>query len=196
MKKKLILVAAPPACGKTYVSQRLAEALPHLVYLDKDDLGELIRAAFAVAHEDFNMDGGFYAENLRRAEYDTLLHIALSTLRFEEYVLVNAPFGKEIRDGAFMKTLKDKVNESGADLLVIWVTAPLALCYERMKQRNSDRDTGKLQNWESYAAKINYTPPYELETMGAVDGFLVFDNRDSQTLQKSLEEALHLILEK
>jgi hypothetical protein len=65
-----------------------------------------------------------------------------------------------------------------------------------MKQRNSDRDTGKLQNWESYVAKINYTPPYELETMGAVDGFLVFDNRDSQTLQQSLKEAMRLILEK
>ena len=34
MKKKLILVAAPPACGKTYVSELLAKALKNTVYLD------------------------------------------------------------------------------------------------------------------------------------------------------------------
>ena len=42
MKKKLIFVAAPPACGKTYVSQRIAEAVPQMVYLDKDDLCDLL----------------------------------------------------------------------------------------------------------------------------------------------------------
>ena len=36
MKKKLILVTSPPACGKTYISKKLAEELAHVVYLDKD----------------------------------------------------------------------------------------------------------------------------------------------------------------
>ena len=36
--KKLILVTSPPACGKTYVSKKLAENLKHVVYLDKDTL--------------------------------------------------------------------------------------------------------------------------------------------------------------
>ena len=36
--KKLILVTSPPACGKTYVSKKLAENLNHVVYLDKDTL--------------------------------------------------------------------------------------------------------------------------------------------------------------
>ena len=38
MSKKLILVVSPPACGKTYVSKKLAGALKHVVYLDKDTL--------------------------------------------------------------------------------------------------------------------------------------------------------------
>lgn len=38
MKKKLILVTSPPACGKTYVAMKLAAELNHVVYLDKDAL--------------------------------------------------------------------------------------------------------------------------------------------------------------
>ena len=42
MSKKLILVVSPPACGKTYVSKKLAGALKHVVYLDKDiDIKEI-----------------------------------------------------------------------------------------------------------------------------------------------------------
>ena len=36
--KKLILVTSPPACGKTFISRKLAKALPNCVYLDKDTL--------------------------------------------------------------------------------------------------------------------------------------------------------------
>ena len=32
--KRLILVTSPPACGKTYISKKLAENLRHVVYLD------------------------------------------------------------------------------------------------------------------------------------------------------------------
>lgn len=50
MKKKLIIVSAPPASGKTYVSKMLAKNLKHVVYLDKDDLVPLSNVAFKVAN--------------------------------------------------------------------------------------------------------------------------------------------------
>ena len=37
-RKKFILVVSPPACGKTYVSKKLAENIENIVYLDKDTL--------------------------------------------------------------------------------------------------------------------------------------------------------------
>ena len=157
MNKKLILVAAPPACGKTYLSLQIAEKLPHIVYLDKDDLGDLVRAAFSAAGKEADMDGDFYKENIRQAEYATIMHIALSTLRFEDRVLLNAPLSKEVRDVEYMMDIKAKANALGAQLLLIWVTAPTEICYERMKKRNSDRDTLKLQDWDNYVRKINYT---------------------------------------
>ena len=190
MEKKLILVASPPACGKTYVSQLIANKVDHAVYLDKDDLCELLRAAFSVAGREVDMDGDFYLENLRPAEYATILYIAFSTLRFADRVILNGPFGKEVRDTAFMRELKEKANENGAALILVWVTAPIELCYERMKTRNSDRDVLKLAGWDSYVKKTDYTPPYPLEEQGAVDGMIIFDTRDDVAVQASLEETL------
>ncbi len=190
MKKKLILVASPPACGKTYVSELIAKSVGHIVYLDKDDLCDLLRVSFAVSGQVLDMDGDFYINNLRPAEYSTILNIAFSALRFADHVILNAPFGKEVRNTAYMKTLKDRVNQQDAELMLIWVTAPISLCYERMKKRNSDRDLFKMNHWEDYVKKTNYTPPRELEKMGAVDKFIIFDTKDDSAIRFSLEETL------
>ena len=175
MKKKLILVAAPPACGKTYVSELIAKSAEHIVYLDKDDLADLIRASFAVSGNEIDMDGDFYINNLRPSEYSTIFNIAFSALRFENIVLVNAPFGKEVRDAEYMRELKNRANQNNAELFVIWVSASKEICYERMLKRNSDRDIHKLNNWEDYIKNINFTPPFELEKREAVDKFIIFD---------------------
>ena len=193
MDKNLILIASPPASGKTYVCEHIAKALGQAVYLDKDDLTLLVRAAFSVAGREFDMDGEFYKKNLRDLEYQTLMHIAFSNLRFENCVLVNAPLGKEIRSSEYMKALKEKANANGARLMLIWVSSPSEICRERMTKRGSDRDTLKLASWEDYVKNINYTPPYELKKCGAVDDFLVFDNKDEKAFDESMKKALGLI---
>ena len=190
MEKKLIFVAAPPACGKTYVSELVAREAQPMVYLDKDDLCHLLRAAFAVAGEGVNMDGNFYLENLRPAEYSTILQIGFSALRYADRVLINAPFGAEVRDPGFMKAMKQKANACGAQLVLIWVMATPELCYRRMKERNSDRDTRKLADWDRYVKTLNFAPPSDLETQCAVDRLIVFDTKDDLTVRSSLEETL------
>ena len=195
MRKKLILVASPPACGKTYVSELIAKSVEHIVYLDKDDLCDLLRAAFVVSGNEIDMDGEFYINNLRFAEYSAILDIAFSALRFEDYVILNAPFGKEVRDAEYMQALKNRAEENDTQLLLIWVMASEKTCFERMKKRNSDRDLLKLQNFEQYVKQINFTPPYELEAAGAVDGFIVFDNSDDASIKRCLNETLKMILE-
>ncbi len=195
MKKKLILVAAPPACGKTYVSELIARSVGHIVYLDKDDLADLVRRSFELCGESLNMDGEFYSKNLRPYEYSTILHIAFSTLRFEELVLLNAPLSREVRDGEYMHSLKERAASLDAELVLIWVTAPLDVCYERMKKRNSDRDTLKLENWDEYVKKIDYTAPTKLIDDEAVDRLIVFDTANDDTFASSLEKTLEIIRE-
>ena len=190
--KKLIFIAAPPASGKTYVAEKLAASLPTVVYLDKDDLGDLMRASFIASGKEVDMDGAFYIENLRSAEYSTILHIAFSTLRFADCVMLNAPFGREVRDVNYMRSLRARANECGAELILIWVSTPLPLIYERMKARGADRDTKKLEDFEGYISKINYTPPYELASC-AVDDFLIFDTESEESFECSLKAALKRI---
>lgn len=193
MSKILVLVAAPPACGKTYVSERIAKSAEHIVYLDKDDLADLLRASFSVLGRPVDMDGAFYTDNLRPSEYSTIMNIAFSALRFEEIVLVNAPFGKEVRDEKYMRELKDRANQNGAQLFLIWVTASEEICHERMIKRNSDRDIQKLENWDDYVKKIDFTPPFELKEKGAVDEFIIFDNNSEEAINKSLDETMKLL---
>ena len=191
--KKLILVAAPPASGKTYVSESLSRSIPQSVYLDKDDLGTLIQAAFTASGEPYDMDGEFYKANLRPAEYTTLMNIAFSTLRFADCVIVNAPFGKEVRDFETFEAWKKCANDYGAKLILIWVNTPPHLCYERMKSRGALRDSKKLEDFESYVASINYNPPVELFEKGCVDTYILFDTQNELCFQQSLEETLHIL---
>lgn len=193
MKKKLILVASPPACGKTFVSERIAKELKHIVYLDKDDLAVILRRAFELCGEELNMDGEFYSRNLRAYEYSTIINIAFSTLRFEELVLLNAPLSREVRDVEYMKGLKSRAEELGAGLVLIWVTTPVSVCRERMAKRNSDRDTLKLEAWDEYVKNIDYSAPLLLRAENAVDRFIVFDNESDESFARSLEETLQIL---
>ena len=75
MKKKLILVTSPPACGKTYISKMLATNLDHVVYLDKDTLIPLSNVAYRVAGEEINRSSQFFEDNIRNVEYEVVLII-------------------------------------------------------------------------------------------------------------------------
>ena len=156
MRKKLILVAAPPACGKNFVSELICTKIKNIAYLDKDDLADLLYCSFTLCEQKIDMDGEFYLKNLRSAEYETLLRLAFSSLRFETLVLVNAPFLKEVRDVEYMRTIKERAMTLGAELVVIWVNTPIEVCYERMKKRNSNRDLLKLLEWSEYVKKVDY----------------------------------------
>ena len=194
-KKKLILVASPPACGKNFVSERIAQECGHIVYLDKDDLCDLVGCTFDLCGQERNMDSKFYSENIRASEYSTIIRIALSALRYEDTVLVNAPFGKEVRDSGYMAYMKNTVNKMGAELALVWVIAPSETCYERMKKRNAIRDLWKLENWKEYVKNINYSTPIQLLESQAVDKLIEFNNGNAMDFSSSLKEVIRYICE-
>ena len=98
MQKKLILVTSPPASGKTYISKLLAKRLQHVVYLDKDTLITLSKHIFAAAGEPFDRSSDFFEQYIRNPEYDCIVALALEALVYEDIVLINAPFTREVRD--------------------------------------------------------------------------------------------------
>jgi len=193
MKKQLILVASPPASGKTYLSELLSKSVGHAVYLDKDDLADLLHEAFHQAGRDIDMDSEFYTKNLRPAEYSTILNIAFSALRFENRVILNAPFGKEVRDSGYMSDLKTRANALGAELILIWINSNADICRERMAKRNSPRDRLKLQDFEEYVKSINFSPPLELENEKAVDRLIIFDTTSDEGFNRSLSSTVEIL---
>ena len=138
--KKLILVTSPPACGKTFISRKLAKALPNCVYLDKDTLIVLSKQIFKVAGEEYNRSSDFFQREIRDYEYYAVLDFAFEALEYNDTVLINAPFTEEIRDNEYLDNLRAKLKEKDAELFVVWVHTDVEVCHERMIKRASDRD--------------------------------------------------------
>ncbi len=179
--KKLILVTSPPACGKTYVSMKLAENLDHVVYLDKDTLITLSKQIFLVANEEYNRSSEFFEKYIRNEEYECVLDLAFEALRYENLVLINAPFTREVRDLPYIHELQNKLAAINAELVVVWVKTDPATCKQRMIDRNSDRDTWKIEHWDEYIAKCNFTIPE------GIDNLLIFNNNSKEEFDESMK---------
>jgi predicted kinase len=193
--KRLILVTSPPACGKTYISKKLAKALKHIVYLDKDTLIDLSKQIFTVAGEEYNRSSDFFEKYIRNEEYTVIVNQALEALEYEDKVLINAPFTQEIRDVEYMGQLKKQLEERNAKLVVIWVDTDVEVCRQRMIARASDRDTWKLEHWEEYIGTRDFTVPIELKETNMVDDFLIFHNSSQEEFDTSMQEIVDYLEE-
>lgn len=191
--KKLILVTSPPASGKTYVAKKLAEALSQVVYLDKDTLIPLSKQIFVVAGEEYNRSSDFFEKNIRDYEYKTVVALALEALDYDNTVLINAPFTKEVRDIDYIYDLKAKLKKKKASLVVIWVETAIEVTRQRMIARNSERDTWKLSHWNDYLAESNFNIPIALDNPQVKDDLLIFKNSTDQEFKTSLNEILSIL---
>jgi predicted kinase len=197
MEKKLILVVSPPASGKTFVSMKLAENLRHVVYLDKDTLVPLSNVAFQIADEPNDREGPFFEKYLRDVEYEVILDLAFGALKYENIVLINAPFGKEIRNPQYISELREKLkNEYDAHLAIIWVVCSVDVAHQRMIERNSPRDEYKLRDWDKFVASQNFTIPSDLEIPGDPYSLVLFYNDNEEQFTESMNRVTALLEER
>ncbi len=185
--KHLILVTSPPACGKTYISKKLAKALTNCVYLDKDTLIVLSKQIFKVAGEEYNRSSDFFQREIRDYEYYAILDIALEALDYNDTVLINAPFTDEIRNEMWINQLRARLANKDANLKVVWVNTSKEVAHERMIRRNSDRDTWKLEHWDEYISKQNFNAPEHIKDL------IIFENSSDEEFTASLKNAVDQI---
>lgn len=164
-RKKMILVTSPPACGKTYLSKKLAKKLKNCVYLDKDTLIVLSKKIFEVANQPYNRSSQFFEDNIRNEEYCAIIDLGLEALDYNNTVLINAPFTREIRNKEYMDNLKELCEKKKADLFLIWIQTDKEVCHKRMIKRNSNRDTWKLEHWDEYIKNVNFEIPNTVEKL-------------------------------
>ncbi len=193
MIKRLILVTSPPASGKTYISMKLSENLKHIVYLDKDTLIPLSKQIFLVAGEEYNRSSAFFEKHIRDYEYVTIIDLAFEALKYDDKVLINAPFTREIRDVDYINNLKKKLEEFGAKLTVIWVITEPEIIHQRMIERNSDRDTWKIENWQEYIKTIDFSIPLTIDNPEDDLDFLKFYNSSEDEYQESMKRIISLL---
>lgn len=186
MKKHLIIIGSPPACGKTYVATELAKRLNNPVYLDKDTIIPLSKMIFVVGKEPYNRDSDFFKKYVRDAEYEAIMAVAFESLAFNDNVIVNAPFSKELRDKKCIDELEAKLKTYDADLVPIWVHCDVDVCHQRMIDRNSDRDTWKLNNWNEYIKGQNFTTPN-------IDGVYIINNSAKDSLESDINKVLKVL---
>ena len=160
--KKLILVASPAGCGKTYLAKKLARALGNVVYLDKDVLNPFGKQICRLSGVDYNPDCEFFVREVRAIEYLVTMDAALEALEFGDTVIVNAPFGKELWDSAYMTELKAKAAALDAHLYVVFIESSSEICKKRVMERNNIRDKWKLENWDEYISGVNFRSPTHL----------------------------------
>lgn len=195
MVKRVIFVTSPPACGKTRLSKKLATELKHIVYLDKDTLIPLSKQIFAVAGEEYNRSSDFFEKEIRDYEYEVILDLAFEALRYADLVMVNAPFTREIRDDNYIKALRAKLADAGAKLSVIWVVTDPEVCHQRMIDRNSDRDTWKLEHWDEYLATVNFTIPENLRDPDDEASLILYHNSTDEMAAEDFEKIMDIFRE-
>ena len=194
--KKMILVTSPPACGKTYISKQLAKNLKHVVYLDKDTLIVLSNRIFDVAGEERNRSSDFFESNIRNFEYEAIINIAMEALDYDDIVLINAPFTREIRSPEYMDQFRKRLASKNARLEIIWVVTDPEICHQRMIRRNSSRDTWKLENWDQYISCVDFSIPSAIDRPdSSEDDLLLFYNSTDQEYQESMKRIVGILEE-
>lgn len=186
----MILVTSPPACGKTYISKQLAKNLKHVVYLDKDTLIPLSNRVFAAAGEEINRSSKFFEDNIRDYEYETIVDIGVEALEYDDIVLINAPFTKEVHDEETLERFRTKLRKKNAKLVIIWVVTDPKVCHQRMIARNSDRDTWKLRHWDQYIKTVDFSIPEPLERLDAGYDLILFHNSSDEEFEESMRTIL------
>lgn len=189
----MILVSSPPACGKTYISKQLARNLKHVVYLDKDTLIPLSKQIFRAAKKPYDRSSDFFEEQIRDYEYEVILDLGFEALLYDDTVLINAPFTREIRDANYIGTLREKLKNLDAKLTVIWVVTSPEVCRERMLRRNSDRDIYKISHWDEYIATVDFSVPRHLDDPAVKDDLLLFYNSSEAEYIKSMHDTLAVL---
>jgi hypothetical protein len=148
-----------------------------------------------VAREEYNRSSPFFEKYIRDYEYDAIIAIAMEALEYDDIVLINAPFTREVRDKNYMTRLRDRLQEKNARLTVIWVQTDVEVVRKRMIERNSDRDTWKIEHWDEYNKNINYEIPKELDNPDVKDDLLIFKNSSDEEFETSMKEILSIIEE-
>jgi predicted kinase len=152
------VVAGAPGAGKTTYARALVRRLePHPALLDKDTVyGSFVAATLRTAGRPVGIrEGPWYDENIKLHEYGGLIATAREIRSGGCTVVLVAPFTSEIHDAGAWAAMVDDLG--GQPVRLVWVHCTAATLRRRMVARGSERDAGKLAEFDRFVATIRLT---------------------------------------
>jgi len=168
-----LLVAGPPASGKSTVGASLARTLG-VTLIDQDvAIGPLLSVIGSLVNID-DIDDPRLATLTRADRYETLSCLAEDNLRVGNTVLLVAPFTEERRNLHAWEELVDRLHRAaGVAVTMIWLYLSREELLQRMRARGADRDAAKLVKEKRFIDQLDLGPPIgphiPIHVVGSVD---------------------------
>jgi predicted kinase len=168
-----LLIAGPPASGKSLVAASLARTLgATLIDLDvaTEPLLGVIRSLVNVD----DIDDPRLARLTRDDRYETITCLAEDNLRAGNTVLLVAPFTEERRTLRAWEARVDRLHRAaGGTVIMIWLYLSHEELLQRMRDRGADRDEPKLSGEQRFIDHLDLGPPVgphiPIHAVGSVD---------------------------
>jgi predicted kinase len=168
-----LLIAGPPASGKSTVGASLARTLGATL-IDQDvAIGPLLSVIGSLVDID-DVDDPRLATLTRADRYETISCLAEDNLRLGNTVLLVAPFTEERKNLQAWGELHHRLHRAGAGAVtMIWLYLSRDELLRRLRARRADRDAGKLRGEQRYIDQLDLGPPVgphiPIHAVGSVD---------------------------
>ncbi|WP_163580457.1 AAA family ATPase [Gracilibacillus saliphilus] len=184
--QKLVFFVGVAGTGKTTVAEKVSEDIS-CAFLDRDTVGGRFVERFLEMNDldPKDRDSTFYKENLRDLEYDTTKDICIENLRVGQNVFMISPFTAELKNKEWIEEVIAASGKSKAevDVKVVVVTLQdMEQQRKRIEERGTDRDTWKLENWDSYETRVDFVPTINWDI--PKENINIFDNSGDLTEEK------------
>lgn len=184
--QKLVFFVGVAGTGKTTVALKLAERI-QAAFLDRDTVGgRFVEKMLEMNGLDVNdRDSDFYKQHLRDLEYDTTKDICIENLAAGQNVFMISPFTAELKNKVWIEEVLAAAGKTHAevDVKVVAVTLKdMDLQKTRIIDRQTERDTWKLEHWDDFKHRVQFVPDIQWEIPES--SILVFDNSGELTEEK------------
>ena len=171
-----ILVAGPPASGKSTLGAALAKTLGATL-IDQDvATGQLLSIIESLVNVD-DLDDPQLAALTRTARYETVTRLAEDNLRLGNTVLLVAPFTAERKNLPAWQELCHRLRRAGGGAVaMVWLYLSREELMQRLRVRAADRDAAKLGGEQRFLDQLELGPPVgphiPVHAVGSVDAIV------------------------